>query len=200
MAAVKPRKAPDDGTKEHKHRVAATTRRSHGAIAGQPPRRKETEERAAFALFDQAQKLDEVASSTQESNTRDTVRAVVSDLLSRADPIRVATASRILDLDAKTVRAWVKMGVLTPAPSKPRLMLEAGRLYAVATLVHDLRQAGRSRSLLDAVWNRLQDAEFMESDELAEGLLQMRQGQGRPWRQIKAEWSTKRPELPLDED
>ncbi|MET8161456.1 hypothetical protein ABZT47_34295 [Sphaerisporangium sp. NPDC005289] len=200
MTVVKPRKSPQSGMREHQHRAAASTERHHGPATGQSSGRKDAEERAALTLFDQAKKLDQVASSTHEADTRDKVREVVSDLLSHAEPVRVTTASKILKLDSKTVRAWAKQGVLTTAQDKPRLMLEAERLYAVATLVHDLRKAGRSRHLLDAVWNRLQDEEFLESDELAESLDQMRLGQGRPWREVRSTLHSTEPEHLADED
>ncbi|MFC7385215.1 hypothetical protein [Sphaerisporangium rhizosphaerae] len=200
MTVVKPRKSPQSGTREHQHRAAASTERHHGPATGHASGRKDAEERAALTLFDQAKKLDQVASSTHEADTRDKVREVVSDLLSHAEPVRVTTASKILKLDSKTVRAWAKQGVLTTAQDKPRLMLEAERLYAVATLVHDLRKAGRSRHLLDAVWNRLQDEEFLESDELAESLDQMRLGQGRPWREVRSTLHSTEPEHLADED
>ncbi|MEU9891212.1 hypothetical protein [Sphaerisporangium sp. NPDC051011] len=201
MTAVKLRKSMDHGPKDGRPRVGTPAQRRHSAVtAGEVPRRKEAEERAALALFDQAQKLDMVASSTHEAGTRDTVREVVADLLAHVEPVRVTTASKILKFDAKTVRAWVKEGVLTPVQGKPRLMLEVERLYAVAALVRDLREAGRSRNLLDAVWQRLQDEEILEGEELAEGLEQMRKGTGRPWREVRAEWSSKDPALFTDED
>ncbi|MEV6984712.1 hypothetical protein AB0M95_26110 [Sphaerisporangium sp. NPDC051017] len=201
MTAVKVRKAMAHAGKEKKTRAAASVQPRHAvAMAADALRTKEAEERAALALFDQAGKLDKVASNTHETDTRDAVREVVADLLARAEPVRVATASKILELDMKTVRAWVKEGVLTSVQAKPRLMLDAERLYAVATLVRDLREAGRSRNLLQAVWRRLEDDGLLESDELAEGLEQMRKGAGRPWREIRAEWSSKDPGLFADED
>ncbi|RCG32792.1 hypothetical protein DQ384_04800 [Sphaerisporangium album] len=201
MTAVKLRKSMAHASKEKKTRAAATAHPRHAtALAAEASRTKEAEERAALALFDQAGKLDRVACSTQEADTRDAVREVVADLLARARPVRVATASKILKCDMKTVRAWVREGVLTSVQAKPRLMLDAERLYTVAALVRDLRKAGRSRNLLQAVWRRLEDDGLLQSDELAEGLEQMRKGAGRPWREIRAEWSSKEPGLFTDED
>lgn len=79
-------------------------------------------------------------------------------------------------------------------------MLEAERLYAVATLVQDLRRTGRTRNLVEAVWYRLQDRRFLEDDRLTESLRQMDQSEGRPWREIKAEWSAKDSESVAGED
>ncbi|MET8339417.1 hypothetical protein ABZV14_38625 [Streptosporangium canum] len=60
-------------------------------------------------------------------------------------------------------------------------MLEAERLYAVATLVQDLRRGGRTRNLVESVSYRLQDRGLLEDDQLADGLRQMEQGEGRPF-------------------
>ncbi|MEV4180398.1 hypothetical protein AB0J28_02995 [Streptosporangium canum] len=70
----------------------------------------------------------------------------------------------------------------------------------MATLVQDLRRGGRTRNLVELVWYRLQDRGFLEADQLADGLRQMAQGEGRPWREIKAEWSSKNPEPAAGED
>ncbi|WP_433370893.1 hypothetical protein [Streptosporangium sp. CA-115845] len=195
MADVKPRKPSAGAAKKQKHRTLPAQRDHEVAGAAHSPRRKEIEERATRALFDQAQRLDGVAASTHETGTRDTVREVVQDLLAHAEPVRATIASKILGIDEKTVRAWVKEGLLIPVRGGPRLMLEAERLYAVATLVQDLRRAGRSRNLVEAVWHRLQDRGLLENDQLADGLRQMERGEGRPWREIKAEWSSKNSEL-----
>ncbi|MEV4381894.1 hypothetical protein [Streptosporangium sp. NPDC049644] len=200
MADAKPGKSPAGAVKKRKHRAISVQRDHEVAGATQAPRRKEVEEQAALALFDQAQRLDGVAASTRETDTRDTVREVVHDLLVHAEPVRATVASKILGVDEKTVRSWVREGLLVEVKGKPRLMLEAERLYAVATLVQDLRQVGRTRDLAKAVWYRLQDRGLLENDQLAEGLRQMRQGEGRPWREIKAEWSSRNSEPAADED
>ncbi|GGK70935.1 hypothetical protein Ppa06_35380 [Planomonospora parontospora subsp. parontospora] len=42
--------------------------------------------------------------------------------------------------------------------------------------------------------------ELLEDGLLADGLQQMRQGEGRPWKQIKTEWGSKNSELTTGED
>ncbi|ACZ90439.1 hypothetical protein [Streptosporangium roseum] len=200
MTDVKPRKSPAGAAKKRKPHTLPAQRGNEVVGTAQAPRRKELEERAALALFDQAQRLDGVAASTHETGTRDTVREVVQDLLAHAEPVRATIASKILGVDEKTVRAWVKEGLLIPVKGKPRLMLEAERLYAVATLVQDLRRGGRTRNLVESVWRRLQDRGLLEDDQLIGGLRQMEQGEGRPWREIKAEWSSKNSEPAAGED
>ncbi|MGS2640669.1 hypothetical protein [Streptosporangium sp. LJ11] len=200
MVDAKPGKASAGAVKKRKHRAASARGDHERAGATQTLRRKEVEERAALALFDQAQRLDGVAASTHEADTRDTVREVVHDLLAHAEPVRATVAAKLLGVDEKTVRAWVGEGLLTQVRGKPRLMLEAERLYAVATLVQDLRRVGRTRNLAEAVWRRLQDQEFLESDQLADGLRQMSQNEGRPWREIRAEWGSRNSEPAADED
>ncbi|MFD8555828.1 MerR family transcriptional regulator [Streptosporangium canum] len=116
--------------------------------------------------------------------------------LAHAEPVRATIASKILGVDEKTVRAWVNEGLLVPVRGKPRLMLEAERLYAVATLVQNLRRGGRTRDLVESVWYRRQGRGLLEDDQFTDGLRQMEQGEGRPWREIKAEWSSKNSERP----
>ncbi|MEV7007346.1 hypothetical protein [Streptosporangium sp. NPDC051022] len=199
MADVRSRKSPVDVAWKRKH-PTLSVQRDHGqAGATRTPRRKEAEEQAALALFDQAQRLYGVAASTHETETRDTVREVVQDLLAHAEPVRATIASKILGVDEKTVRAWVKEGLLTSVKGKPRLMLDADRLYEVATVVRDLRRAGRTRNLAELLWHHLQDQELLEDDRLADGLRQMKQGEGRPWREIKAEWGSKNSETAAGE-
>lgn len=200
MTEVKPRKSPAGAAKKRERHTLSAQRGNDVAGTAQAPRRKELEERAALALFDQAQRLDGVAASTHETGTRDTVREVVQDLLAHAEPVRATIASKILGLDEKTVRAWVKEGLLIPVREKPRLMLEAERLYTVATLVQDLRRDGHARNLVESVWYRLQDRGLLENDQLIDGLRQMERGEGRPWREIKAEWSSKNSESAAGED
>lgn len=200
MVDAKRGKSPAGAVGKRKHRTTSARRDHEGAGATRIPRRKEVEERAALALFDQARRLDGVAASTHEIDTRDTVREVVHDLLAHAEPVRATVAAKILGVDEKTVRVWVGEGLLTQVKGRPRLVLEAERLYAVATLVQDLRRAGRTRKLAEAVWHRLQDRELLESDQLADGLRQMSQGEGRSWREIRAEWNSRNSEPTADED
>ncbi|MER6174869.1 hypothetical protein [Streptosporangium sp. NPDC001681] len=200
MADAKPGKSLAGAVKKRKHPAISAQRDHEVAAASRIPRRKEVEEQAALALFDQAQRLDGVAASTHETDTRDTIREVVHDLLVHAEPVRATVASKILGVDEKTVRAWVGEGLLIQVRGKPRLMLEAERLYAVAALVQDLRRVGRTRGLAEAIRHRLQDRELLENDQLTEGLRQVRQGEGRPWREIRAEWSSRNSEPTVDED
>ncbi|MEU8380156.1 hypothetical protein [Streptosporangium sp. NPDC048865] len=98
-------------------------------------------------------------------------------------------------VDAKPAKPSVEAeGLFTQVGGKPQPMLEAERLYAMATLVQDLRQAGRSRDLAETFWHHLQDRELLENDQLAEGLRQMGQGGSRSWQEIKAEWNSRNSE------
>jgi DNA-binding transcriptional MerR regulator len=100
-------------------------------------------------------------------------------MVSQLEPIRVEIAAKLLDMSDKTVRAWHKEGVLTAATEEPRLLLDPERLHEVMHLVHDLREAGKTRGLLDMVWYRLGDQALLESEDLKESLAQMTRGEGR---------------------
>ncbi|WP_248965863.1 hypothetical protein [Sphaerisporangium perillae] len=197
MADVKYRKSSVGAIKK-KHRSGLAESETAGTV--QASRKKLVEEQAARALFVQAEQLDDVIANTHEPGTRDTVREVVHSMLTHAEPVRATIASKVLGVDEKTVRAWAKAGLLIPVRGRPRVMLEAERLYMVARLVQDLRRAGTRRNLAEAVWRRLQDQGVLEDDQLAESLRQMSQGEGRPWRDIQAEWNSKNSELAPGED
>ena len=51
-------------------------------------------------------------------------------------------------------------------------------VHEVLHLLADLRVAGRTTGLLDEVHRRLVDATWLERDDLAESLEQMRRGEG----------------------
>jgi hypothetical protein len=85
----------------------------------------------------------------------------------------------LLSLSEKTVRGWADEGVLTRAEgSFSRLLLDMVRVHQVMHLVRDLRAAGKTAGLLDEVHRRLVDATWLNREDLAESLEQMRRGQG----------------------
>ncbi len=94
-------------------------------------------------------------------------------------PVRPRTAAQILGLTEKTVRVWASEGVLTITAHRPRLLLEPEQLHTVLHLIRDLREAGKTRGLLDEVYRRLFHQALLERDELAESVAQMRRGEGR---------------------
>lgn len=107
-----------------------------------------------------------------------TMRDVIREALAHIQPVRVPIASDLLALDEKTVRSWVREGVLTEAhTTSSRKHLDPKRLHEVLHLVRELRQAGKTRGLLDAVWFRLQDEAILDRDDLAESLDQMHRGE-----------------------
>jgi len=60
---------------------------------------------------------------------------------------------------------------------RPRLLLDPGSVLEVHQLVSELREAGRTRDLLDEVYNRLADEQQPADPDLAESLAQTRQGE-----------------------
>lgn len=131
-------------------------------------------------LLDRVATLESVASSFP---ARDPRRAqllrVVEAELAGAAPVRPVVAAAILQLTEKTVRDWVAEGVLVVRQERPRLLLDADRLHQVSRLVADLRNAGKTRGLLDEVHRRLADDALVRRADLAESVTQMRRGEGR---------------------
>ncbi len=103
----------------------------------------------------------------------------VEQALVEAAPVRPVVAADLLHFTEKTVRDWVRAGVLRVRQQRPRLLLDPMRLHEVAQLVADLRQAGRTRKLLDEVYRRLADQALLDRDDLAESLEQMQRSEGR---------------------
>src|SRR3954467_11784213 len=69
MADVKPRRSSAGAAKRRKQHPLPAQRADKVAGTTQAPRRKELDERAALALFDQAQRLDGVVAATHEAGT-----------------------------------------------------------------------------------------------------------------------------------
>lgn len=99
--------------------------------------------------------------------------------LASASPLRPRIAAELLSLSEKTVRAWTEEGVLIRAAStSSRVLLDMRRVHQVLHLVQDLRAAGKTAGLLDEVHRRLVDATWLEREDLAESLEQMRRSEG----------------------
>jgi DNA-binding transcriptional MerR regulator len=141
--------------------------------------REETTVRDLFARVDEV--LD-VAHSIEGERPQEAARLVhVSHgALSSAEPVRVPIAARILVVSDKTVRAWVKDGLLTPQAVRPRLLLDAERLHTLLRFLDDLRAAGQDRDFRDNLWNRLQDEALLDRADLAESLSELNAGNVRP--------------------
>jgi DNA-binding transcriptional MerR regulator len=138
-----------------------------------------TEERVLRDVLDRVEKIESVAVTLGASDERRlTLRDVIVKELAAASPVRPRTAAEILGLTEKTVRSWVTEGVLTATTQAPRLLLDPTRLHEVWHLVQDLRQAGKTRGLLDEVHRRLADQALLDREDLAESLEQMRRGEG----------------------
>lgn len=102
---------------------------------------------------------------------------VVAASLRAVPPVRPVIAAKWLRLSEPTIRNWIREGVLRSVETQPRLLLDAGRLHEVGHLLHDLRAAGKTDGLLDAVYRRLTDAAWLDNEALAESLGQMRRGE-----------------------
>lgn len=139
--------------------------------------------REATALLTGAADLRAAESIENVNELHQRIRSVRRELVEAAGPVRISTAAEILDLDKKTVQAWLKTGILLPAkdPGTTRAVLDPQRLDAVVTIVRSLRAAGRNRRLLDAVWHRLQDDALRGSDEFSEAMDQKQRREGREW-------------------
>lgn len=134
----------------------------------------------ALDLIERIETLESVAKSLPEQDHR---RSALLDLVEKdlagAPALRPRIAAQLLGLSEKTVRTWTNEGVLTRVDGlSSRLLLDARRVHEVLHLIADMRRAGRTAGLLDEVHRRLVDATWLERDDLAESLEQMRSGEG----------------------
>lgn len=136
----------------------------------------ETEQ--ALALFERIETLEDVARRVDDADRARLIRIVREELQS-SPPVRPVAAARILQLSEKTVRNWVVEGVLQQATAPtPRLLIDPNALHLVSHVVKEIRAAGHRRSMLDEVHRRLVDVSWLDRDDLAESLGQMRRGAG----------------------
>jgi hypothetical protein len=131
-------------------------------------------------LFSRVERVEEVAKTFEASDERrQTLLSVASEALAECGPVRARIAADLLQLSEPTVRVWVREGVLSALATSPRLLLDPSQLHDVIHLVRDLRDAGRTTGLLEAVWYRLKDRALLDREDLNESLEQMRHGIGR---------------------
>jgi hypothetical protein len=138
-----------------------------------------TQEREALTtLLDDVAKLHEVAETLPDGDERaQALESVADRWLASAPGMRPSIAAALLGLSEPTVRAWATRGILRIRSRKPRLLLDPASVLEARKLVGELRQAGRTRDLLDEVHNRLADEQQLADPNLAESLAQMRRGE-----------------------
>lgn len=130
-------------------------------------------------LFDQVEIVESVAATFEKvDERRERLMASARGVVAAVEPIRPRIAAKMLGVSERTVRTWVEEGLLHRAelPSR-RLLLDPTRLHEVMHLANDLREAGRDRNLLEAIWWRLTDQALLEREDLQESLAQMRRGE-----------------------
>jgi MerR HTH family regulatory protein len=162
--------------------------RNQSPDAKAPTARRRTtqrDHRTALVLFTSAAELRAAETAENPAEFRRHVRSVRRELVEAAGPVRISTAVTILDLSEKTVRDWLKAGILLPARSAEttRAVLDPERLDQVAAVLESLRAAGHKHGLTDAVWHRLQDDALRASDQFSEAVDEMRSGSGSEWAQ-----------------
>lgn len=130
-------------------------------------------------VLGRVEELEDIAASVpEEDERRIRLISVARETLTDVGPVRPAVAARLLELNEKTVRAWSDEGVLAKASESPRLLLDPEHVHRVWHLVRELRDAGKTRGLLDEVYRRLSDAALLDRADLQESLGQMRRGEG----------------------
>jgi|HubBroStandDraft_1064217.scaffolds.fasta_scaffold12213_6 hypothetical protein len=129
-------------------------------------------------LLDDVAKLHEVADTLPADDERaQALASVANRRLASAPGMRPSIAASVLGLSEPTVRAWARRGIFMIRSRKPRLLLDPASVLDVRLLISDLRQAGLTRGLLEAVYNRLSDEQVLVDADLRESLEQMHRGE-----------------------
>jgi hypothetical protein len=139
------------------------------------------EETRIVHLFERVERLETVAGAENIlAEQRAEILAAAHEAIRECDPIRPVIAAQLLNLSRKTVESWAREGLLTTVSGHHRrLLLDPERLHKVLHLVRDLRERGRDRNLIEAVWYRLNDRALLDREDLADGIEQMKRGEGR---------------------
>jgi len=129
-------------------------------------------------LLDDVAKLHEVAHTLPTGDERvQALESVAEHRLASAPGMRLSIAAAVLGLSEPTARAWARRGIFRIRSRKPRLLLDPASVLEIRHLVADLREAGQSRGLLDAVYNRLADEQLLANPDLMESLEQLHRGE-----------------------
>ncbi len=130
------------------------------------------------ALLDDVAKLHEVAETLPTGDERArALESVAERRLASAPGMRPSIAAAMLGLSEPTVRSWVRRGIFLLRSRQPRLLLDPASVLEICQLVASLREAGQSRGLLDAVYNRLADEHLLADPDLMQSLEQMHRGE-----------------------
>jgi hypothetical protein len=138
------------------------------------------EEARVRRLLERVEKVEDVANSMDVHDERRAALLEVSEAaLAEEAAVRPVIAANLLGLSERTVRSWADAGVLPIVSEHPRLMLDLVSVHLVSHLIRELRAAGQTRDLVDAVTRGLQDGLVRRDENLRQSLDQMRRGHGR---------------------
>ncbi|MEV0455025.1 hypothetical protein [Catellatospora methionotrophica] len=139
------------------------------------------EEKIINEIFDEVETFEGIAETLGADDQRHhDLMAIARNHLRRCPAVRPVIASRLLDLSTPTVRSWITAGILVTVPLPKRAnppRLDPARVHDVLHILKELRAAGQTRGLLDAVWHRLEDQDLLNAG-LDASIKQMRAGVG----------------------
>lgn len=90
--------------------------------------------------------------------------------------VRVSVAAELLGLSVPTMNKWADLGLLEATNDGVRRVALRGVLE-IRPFVQELRQLGKTRHLLQAVVDRIDDTETLTSPALRQSVEQMRRGE-----------------------
>ncbi len=145
----------------------------------------DAERKQVTHVLDLVEGLEKVAETMDpDDQRRHDLLSLAHKELSTVPAIRPVIAGEVLNLSRPTVMQWLEHGILRRAErghldvALHRTMLETHRLHHVWHILRDLREAGKTRGLAEAVWHRLEDQELLDHSDLQESIEQMRRAEG----------------------
>ncbi|WP_316782997.1 hypothetical protein [Streptomyces sasae] len=132
-------------------------------------------------IFGRVEEIEEVVEGLADREPEAVARLqqVACSALASAGPVPLSVAAELLQLSPRTATTWANQGVLQIVAHRPK-RVDPVQLHKVKHLVEELREAGRNRDLVTAVWHRLQDEAVLDRDDLAQSLEQFRSGKKIP--------------------
>ncbi len=128
--------------------------------------------------IEEVEELDRVKDAIESSDATEALRGIdrVRQRRIRGKAVRMRVAAELLGLSIPTVHKWADMGLLEGADDGVR-RVTLDSVLAVRPVVLELKELGKSRHLLRAVLDRIDDAELLSRPDLRESLEQMRRGE-----------------------
>jgi hypothetical protein len=120
--------------------------------------------------------LEQLAEHEGDNERRLVLLGVHDHVADRAQGAKISEASRVLELSAPTIRAWIEAGVLEVVPDRTPVRVTFGSLAAAKRALGEVRAHPADRYLVVDVLRLLRDRAVLRGDDVTSGLADLHQG------------------------